>query len=1119
MSENELLERVFIRLGNASTDEQLEEFTKKFLTPVLLKLASPDKDVNKKVLELLAQINRLLKSRECVQLPMEALFLQYQDPECTQFVRNFTILYLKMGFARLSPAKQLEYLPQLISSVAGKPKPQQICLLQLSIPVFELFSDDSTSSAMKQVYEVLSKDKTILGVFLGLALDVLILPYGAVAGNMSDTSKSDVPPGLSHASLQQVLLCGITSNNLEGIKLGILRFLSADLFNTTAIQVHLVVAMGDSRHTITDYADHQVKRITEASDWEHANVMSKLMSIFLGSINLPGKPAVPPDECRSVASIPLQLKIFPFLLKSRKCANIFPACLQIVFQADQGEGRNQAKQKLKKFRIQFIHHLCEFSSDKIIGIMSPVLLSTLLKFIANDDQPDIERITFLAIGKIAKRSPTLFHKDTTVIHSLFQALHTKDPDTRLDILQALSMIAKASKDASPHTLAMIEALVLDNVTQENPHCRLAALQVSNILFSTNHVKSRYACLLASADMRNDIREEAKRGLLVRQHEQSETNDSPNLPDFCDMVQFIHQTLHGGNGYKQSYVTVAGTLPFSPAVLINMLQYLQRCLSSCSGVTQEDNDNDEALIPISKYVQKVSQDQQSVLYQYLTFIQEALKPTGTCELHSVALNNLLEILASATNQLAPELNRDGASWIKSFVLSSHNVVQNQSAKIFAILVCQSGKERALREIINLLKTVNDPSEAVQHGTISCLGHLIGQYLSHQNMDTSQQMQVEDLDDSEKFGAEIEKAILESFMAIVNFLASKSSSLVLTACDAVGEVCKQGTMPLPDGVLSKRDDGTNSLPAPNILSKADVIQQLAFIMNTSKELKLCEKAALVLGMTCVGEEKFAHTKEVIGILFDASKKRDVDFQFTVGEALSCAGAGKLSSASRSKWVVWNKVAKEIPETKETMRWMLEKIVRDYITSDIAHVRKAASIWLLVLLKHSSKHSAVQEMMAEIQQAFSAMLSESDEIVQEVSSKGLSLIYEFGSEEFRKDIVASLVDTMLFSKKKVQNVTGDTKLFDKAMPLGDSGQLSTYKELCSLASDMNQPELVYRFLHLANHNALWNSKKGAAFGFASIASQAKKELEPHLKTLVPKLYRYVLDLHVISYCYFAV
>ena len=39
---------------------------------------------------------------------------------------------------------------------------------------------------------------------------------------------------------------------------------------------------------------------------------------------------------------------------------------------------------------------------------------------------------------------------------------------------------------------------------------------------------------------------------------------------------------------------------------------------------------------------------------------------------------------------------------------------------------------------------------------------------------------------------------------------------------------------------------------------------------------------------------------------------------------------------------------------------------------------------------------------------------------------------------------------------------------------GNISTYKELCSLASDLNKPDLVYKFMSLANHNALWNSKK---------------------------------------------
>jgi len=43
-----------------------------------------------------------------------------------------------------------------------------------------------------------------------------------------------------------------------------------------------------------------------------------------------------------------------------------------------------------------------------------------------------------------------------------------------------------------------------------------------------------------------------------------------------------------------------------------------------------------------------------------------------------------------------------------------------------------------------------------------------------------------------------------------------------------------------------------------------------------------------------------------------------------------------------------------------------------------------------------------------------------------------------------------------------------------ISGSQGLSTYKELCSLASDLNQPDLVYKFMNLANHHAMWNSRK---------------------------------------------
>lgn len=50
--------------------------------------------------------------------------------------------------------------------------------------------------------------------------------------------------------------------------------------------------------------------------------------------------------------------------------------------------------------------------------------------------------------------------------------------------------------------------------------------------------------------------------------------------------------------------------------------------------------------------------------------------------------------------------------------------------------------------------------------------------------------------------------------------------------------------------------------------------------------------------------------------------------------------------------------------------------------------------------------------------------------------------------------------------------------------SGGISTYRELCSIANDLNQPDLIYKFMHLANHNAMWNSRKVArAFEFYNI------------------------------------
>lgn len=86
------MERVFLRIGSADTDEQLQNAVSKFLPPVLLKLSSTQEGVRKKVMELLVHINKRIKSRPQVQLPVEALLVQYQDPAASSFVTVCIIL-------------------------------------------------------------------------------------------------------------------------------------------------------------------------------------------------------------------------------------------------------------------------------------------------------------------------------------------------------------------------------------------------------------------------------------------------------------------------------------------------------------------------------------------------------------------------------------------------------------------------------------------------------------------------------------------------------------------------------------------------------------------------------------------------------------------------------------------------------------------------------------------------------------------------------------------------------------------------------------------------------------------------------------------------------------------
>lgn len=106
----------------------------------------------------------------------------------------------------------------------------------------------------------------------------------------------------------------------------------------------------------------------------------------------------------------------------------------------------------------------------------------------------------------------------------------------------------------------------------------------------------------------------------------------------------------------------------------------------------------------------------------------------------------------------------------------------------------------------------------------------------------------------------------------------------------------------------------------------------------------------------------------------------------------------------------------------------ILNKHIISPNPHVRQAACIWLLSLVRKLSTHSEVKSHLKEIQSAFVSVLSENDELSQDVASKGLGLVYELGNEQDQQELVSTLVETLMTGKRAKHEVSGETVVFQE-------------------------------------------------------------------------------------------
>ncbi|KAJ2947108.1 hypothetical protein O0L34_g16457 [Tuta absoluta] len=1163
-----LLDRVFLRLGNADSDDQLESCLTRFLPPVILKLSSPHEQVRTKVMELLVHVNKRVKSRGNVQLPVQALLQHYKDPTANSFIINFTIIYITMGFPRLPRDQQLLLAPSLLEAIENKPQGHQDGILVLVMPLL----GDIKESALNL------KEKTkVASLILKFALDVLLLPYRALPN--PGESEFQVPPGMSLRTYKRIVeKSQLNPEQLEEMKLSIVNFISKDIFNQNDILLPLIVAAADSRFSVANSANSPLIRVASSVDWSQPAVVTPLYQLFLGTW---GGTKVPADDRKVPACTRLRLKLLQYLNKATGAAIMFPPCVQVVFAALFEPNTNS---RLRTMALMFLLNVVNNGDLTQLTKVQSIFLQGLLKLIRNDEHAEHQPKAYMCLGKLAQRCPSSISNQFALLEELVKKIPEAVPEMKTAIRDCLLEMAVAYRitpevkektsseamDISPTEEASSSAMEVDEskakafdepqalalfallehyMHSEDPMIRYIAMRYSASVFPQDYIPSRYLLLLASGDNQDDIATEALKCLygtsrlseiadVVNNVSKKETNavsldeDSAKkdkidrypeekefkAPNFKDVVNYIWEQMQKrkkGSNAKHRFVIGNNVLQFHPLTYQEILRYMRMCLNRDANLVDCSSHPNATSPALSKYFTDNLLETE-VLQEYLTMITTLLNASPDI----TALSCFLDIIGCVPQKMAPKYTNLLPFLKNLFTTSTKEDIRETAAVIYAIITVHTSDKAAIEREINefVVQGKDNKNLEAQCGYIAAFTNLCERCIV--------------LSKRGKFGGKgFNSTSWEPFqkgvICLANFLDHQQTLLVSTCCSAVSLLARCSGLPLPNytpnqqqtlkSVIPFKSDKVEQDSDTDDVTKYTVAKRLFGIVDNAKlPSKVKERALYTLGLLCCGE-RFPFAKEIVkGFMLMAKNNKDFEIHLQIGESLVLCVEGVNSNDNRDLWTELPKEGSDkvkdhdaVKENDELLEWLLDELI-NMSKNPHPHSRQATSIWLLALLKSCPEREPIKNKLQPLQDCFMDLLSENSEIVQDVSSKGLSLVYQNSDEGSKQALVNQIIEQLTSGKRSVAQVTSDTKIFEEGQlgkaPTG--GNLSTYKELCSLASDLNQPDLLYKFMHLAHHNSMWNSKKGAAFGFHSIALQAGAQLSEHLPKIVPRLYRYRFD-----------
>ena len=1124
-----LVGKVEMRIALADSDTKLQSLLSTYLAPLLLKLSSEHLAVRNKVIAVCKHITTRLSSSPTVALPLQALqkqFLGLDNGLVTQYrlVRELDLLFLRQGLQRLSPKEAIEILPELLRNsppqdetsgpewsdrftIANEHMWHIVFHLLLQTLPFWNFPErgGNEAVALKDNFNLSQATTDSLAHYLSRFL-LYDGQSTTSAAERSARKNLSLYSGEVKYMAQYDTAAAKTGVSLSKTKASIANFLFTPIFSDFQRFSAAVILSADT----TDLdafrtGDTMFKQCT--FDLESRQYLSKLAGLYLGV-----GPRQPP-------SAKLRIRVLALLSKSKEITQIPAVVLDIVKRQlfsdeDQSTGGLEAT-KMRSALFSFLNWVVRVGQDQDLRKIAPSVMQSLREFIEAQGWPspdttgvaltsgevDLRGKTYESIGVLAaKLDPTI-----ELVTWLFTSLRCdlSSPQIHVSIEEALGRVLNVfAKQVQSHQsqgdlLAELRQLLLWNMTSgigdadpvhgyaTRRSTKYATLRYANRCLDFDDVDARYIDLLAirQAGGRQEMLEEGTKGLDPYWYQTSRPGAMDGLRvslDYPHLSQIVERLLTQNVGSTPMVALQAHEKhAFGSAIVFcrNIL-VVEALKGTKTSITAEP----EWSARISGLVTG-DQSTRKTLKAHMgrteaPALLQLLRSSFLGMSSSIAHcgDVAVELSSLCPNHVLAALQEEDLAMVKKAALSNNLITQSQASRIFGTLGSLSS-DSGMASLPGMI-------DACEHWITTAgqeLNQLRGTLLSVTFLLTRFALR----------GSQPSEDILDKLTKLLSDILDKSRDLALrdAASTSLGQVylCSGGR--------------------PNIGDLSEtVLDNLVTDARKEKEAAVAALGRIAYAYASRGSDTLVN--KTLKHLYALQDIKRPELHFAVGEALAVACTGW-----RSKSLIAEFDVEADPPVSDINNTLLQTVLGTVIENcktTKPSLKKAAAIWLLSLVQYCGQEDSVKSQLRQCQVAFSRLLSDRDEIVQESGSRGLGLVYEMGDESLREKLVRDLVQS--FTSTNTSKVTGgsvneDTELFEAgALPTGE-GSITTYKDIVSLANEMGDPSLVYRFMNLASNNAIWTSRAAfGRFGLGSVLADSTYLTEN--KKFYPKLYRYRFD-----------